>query len=34
MYSKAVNGRIDNAMTNKNGQTIIYKTIHRKLKIE
>jgi hypothetical protein len=37
MYSKAVNGRIDNTMTNKKwtkGQTIIYKAIHRKLKIE
>jgi hypothetical protein len=37
MYSKTVNGRIDNTMTNKKGkkaQTIIYKVIHRKLKIE
>jgi hypothetical protein len=37
MCSKAVNGRIDSTMTNKKwtkGQTIIYKAIHRKLKIE
>jgi hypothetical protein len=34
MYSKAINGRIDNTMTNEKGQTIIYKAIHRKLKIE
>jgi hypothetical protein len=37
MYSKAVNGRIEHTMTNKKwtkGQAIIYKVIHRKLKIE
>jgi hypothetical protein len=37
MYSKAVNGRIDNTKTNKKWtkeQTIIYKAIPRKLKIE
>jgi len=34
-YQRAINRRTDNAVTKrKKGQTIIYKTLHRKQKIE
>jgi hypothetical protein len=34
VQSQAVNGRIDKAMAPKKGQTMIFKTLHRKLKTE
>ena len=34
VQSQAVNGRVGNAMVPKKGQTMIFKTLRRKLKIE